>query len=194
MFSIASKFALVFAGPVAVVLLVADCSFADQAYGNNAPSLVTLDTAQHRIRVTRVATRLDHPWSVAFLPNGDILVTERPGRLRIIRNGVLDPTPIAGVPEVHSQLDGGLLDLAVHPQFAANHLVYFTYARAGTSGATVALARGRLDGVALEDVQDIFVADAWSTTDVHYGSRIVFDRDGILFMSIGERNERAPRC
>lgn len=190
MIPIASTFALVLAGPVAVVLLAADRSFADQAYGNNAPSLVTLDTAQHRIRVTRVATRLDHPWSVAFLPNGDILVTERPGRLRIIRDGVLDPTPIAGVPEVHSHLDGGLLDLAVHPQFATNHLVYFTYARAGTGGATVALARGRFDGVALEDVQDIFVADAWSTTDVHYGSRIVFDRDGTLFMSIGERNER----
>ena len=136
-------------------------------------------------------THLEHPWSLAFLPNGDILVTERPGRLRIIRNGVLDPLPIAGVPDVHHHLDGGLLDLAVHPQFTTNRLVYFTYARAGDQGATVALARGRFDGTTLHDVHDVFVADAWSTTDVQYGSRIAFGRDGTLFMSIGERNQRA---
>jgi glucose/arabinose dehydrogenase len=91
---------------------------------------------------------------------------------------------------VHHHRHGGLLDVAVHPQFATNHLLYFTYARAGSPGATVALARGRFDGAALHDIEDIFIADAWSITDVHYGSRIVFGRDGTLFMSIGERNER----
>lgn len=160
-----------------------------QSSGEDLATL-TLETARHRVRVTRIATHLEHPWSVAFLPGGDILVTERPGRLRIIRNGVLDPTPIAGVPEVHHRFDGGLLDVALHPDFATNRLVYLTYARAGIQGATVALARGRFDGAALHDVQDIFVADAWSTTDVQYGSRIAFSRDGTLFMSVGERNQR----
>jgi glucose/arabinose dehydrogenase len=167
-----------------------DDAAADQARSGEDPRPISLETAQHRLRVTRLATQLDHPWSLAFLPNGDILVTERPGRLRIIRNGVLDPAPIAGVPEVHRHRDGGLLDVAVHPQFATNRLVYFTYARAGYDGATVALARGRLDDNALHDVEDIFVADAWSTSDVQYGSRIAFNRDGTLFMSIGDRNER----
>jgi len=143
-----------------------------------------------RVRVTRIATQLEHPWSLAFLPNRDILVTERPGRLRIVRDGVLDPTPIAGVPEVHSHLHGGLLDIALHPDFARNQLLYFTYATKGDAGATVALARARFDGTSLQGLETIFVADAWSFTDVQYGSRIAFGHDGTLFMSIGERNER----
>ena len=178
------------AGLLAAVLLFPHYSFARQSGGDDTPRSVTLDTARHRIRVTSIATQLEHPWSLAFLPNGDILVSERPGRLRIIRNGVLDPTPIAGVPDVHHHRHGGLLDLAVHPEFVTNQLVYFTYSRASSQGATVVLARGRFDGIALHNVEDIFVADAWSLTDVHYGSRIAFGRDGTLFMSIGERNER----
>lgn len=175
------------AGLLAALILTLGPS---SALADSDPPAVRLDTIRHRIRVTRIATQLQHPWSLAFLPNGDILVTERPGRLRIIRQGVLDPTPIAGVPEVHHRFDGGLLDVAVHPQFAITQLIYLTYARAGTQGATVALARGRFDGTALHDVQEIFVADAWSTTDVQYGSRLAFGRDGTLFMSIGERNQR----
>lgn len=175
---------------VIAALSIPEQSFARQLVREQTPSRTTADTAAHRIRITRVATHLEHPWSVAFLPSGDILVTERPGRLRIIRNGVLDPVPIAGVPEVHHHLDGGLLDLALHPEFARNRLVYFTYSRAGSQGATVALARGRFDGIALHDVTDVFVAEAWSTTDVQYGSRIAFGRDGTLFMSVGERNQR----
>jgi glucose/arabinose dehydrogenase len=165
-------------------------SLARQSATDVALSRTTVDTALHRVRVTRIATHLEHPWSLAFLPGGDILVTERPGRLRIIRNGVLDPVPIAGVPDVHHYRDGGLLDIAVHPQFASNRLLYFTYSRAGSQGATVALARARFDGTVLHDVTDIFVADAWSTTDVQYGSRITFGHDGTLFMSIGDRNQR----
>jgi glucose/arabinose dehydrogenase len=174
----------------AFVLSLPDPSFAAQSDGDNSLRPVTLETSGNRIRVTRIATQLEHPWSLAHLPNGDILVTERPGRLRIIRNGELDPIPIGGVPHVHHHLHGGLLDVAIHPQFSVNQLVYFTYAKAGNQGATVALARGRFDGAVLHNVEDVFVADAWSTTDVQYGSRIVFGRDGTLFMSVGERSER----
>src|ERR1700737_2693370 len=89
-----------------------------------------LDTAEHhKIRVTIVTKGLVHPWSLAFLPDGSMLVSERPGRLRIIRNGVLDPKPISGVPEVRTKGNGGLMDVALHPRFAENHLLYFTYTK-----------------------------------------------------------------
>jgi glucose/arabinose dehydrogenase len=152
-------------------------------------SAPVFDTALERIRVTTVAEGLEHPWSLAFLPNGDILVTERVGRLRVVRDGVLDPVPVAGVPQVYARLHGGLLDIALHPDFATNQLIYFTYTLAGEQGATVAVARGQFDGYRLSGVEDVFVADAWSRSDVNFGSRIAFGPDGTLYMSVGERNE-----
>ena len=121
------------------------------------------DTAeQHKIRVTVVARGLSHPWAIAFLPDGSMLVTERPGRLRVIRNGVLDPTPIAGVPRVRTDGNGGLMDVALHPQFADNRLVYLTYTKPVENGkGTPSLARGRLDGGALTDVRDLLVPEAY---------------------------------
>src|SRR6185369_15642824 len=121
-----------------------------------------------RLFVTR---GFNQPWSMAFLPDGSILVTERPGRLRIIRDGVLDPKPVAGIPQVQAQGLAGLMDLALHPRFNENKLIYFTYhkpaaapagaAGAGAAGAgagVITLARGRWDGAALADVRDIFSA------------------------------------
>lgn len=104
----------------------------------------TFDTAeQHKIRVTLVARGLVHPWSMAFLPDGDILVTERPGRLRIIHDGILRAEPLAGVPNVRAVGTGGLFDVVLHPKFAENKLVYFTYTKAGENGRfATTLARG----------------------------------------------------
>jgi len=147
------------------------------------------------IRIT--ATKgLNQPWSMAFLPDGRILVTERPGRLRVVRNGVLDPTPVAGVPAVAAQGLAGLMDLALHPRFAENGLIYFTYhkpsataappadGRAGGAAAAgpgiITLARGRWDGSKLVEVQDLF-----SALPSGNASRIVFGRDGMIYMSIG---------
>ena len=155
-----------------------------------AQSVAVFETAEERVRVVTLVEGLAYPWSLAFLPDGDMLVTERVGRLRIVRNGVLDPQPIAGMRTVHFHEHGGLLDVALHPQFAHNHLVYLTYSLAGEQGATIALARGLLDGTMLTDVQDIFIADAWSTSDLQFGSRIAFSNDGTLYMSVGDRNER----
>jgi glucose/arabinose dehydrogenase len=149
-----------------------------------------LEAAGGRIRVVVVARGLEYPWSLAFLPDSNMLITERVGRLRIVRHGVLDPQSIADLPAVHARDHGGLLDIALHPQFANNELVYLTYALAGDKGATVALARGRFDGTALRDVQDVFIADAWSIADQQFGSRIAFGHDGSLFMSVGDRTER----
>lgn len=147
----------------------------------------TFTSEHHKFRVVTVVGGLEHPWGMAFLPDGSILVTERPGRLRLVRNGVLEPEPIAGVPEVWARGQGGLLDVAVHPDFERNRLVYLSYSKPGPDGATTAVARGRLVGGRLEDVEDIFVADAWTNRGQHFGSRLVFDGKGHLFVSIGDR-------
>jgi glucose/arabinose dehydrogenase len=144
---------------------------------------VVYDTAEgQRIQVVVVARGLNHPWSLAFLPDGSMLVTERAGRLRVIRNGVLDPTPVAGVPRVQAQGLSGLMDVALHPQFAQNRFVYLSYTKPleGTQ-TTLALARGRLDGNTLTDVRDVFVASQGTGG----ASRIAFALDGTLFMTTG---------
>jgi len=169
--------------------------FQGQQGGRASPPLPqlpqTFDTAVQHIRVSAVATGLANPWSLAFLPNGDMLVTERAGRLRIIRNGVLDPQPISGVPQVRVTALGGLLEVALHPRFAENGLVYLTYAKGRESNvSTTALARGRLKGTALEEVRDIFVANTWSSSATNFGGRIAFDRAGFLYLTIGERQEQ----
>jgi glucose/arabinose dehydrogenase len=154
---------------------------------------VVFDTAEeHKIRIVTVARELSHPWGMAWLPNGDMLVTERAGRLRIIRNGVLDPMSISGLPPMHVRGLAGLLDVALHPNFSANKLIYFSYVKDGEKGATTAVARGRLDGMALTSVQDIFVAESWmkgnDLGDGRFGSRIAFAKDGTLFITCGDRD------
>jgi aldose sugar dehydrogenase len=141
----------------------------------------------HQFRVVTVASGLQHPWGVAFLPDGAILVTERPGQVRLIRNGELQQQPIPGGPQVRASGQGGLLDVALHPDFASNRLVYFTYSKPGDGGATTALARARFDGTSLTELRDVFVAEAWSTAGQHFGSRIAFDRQGMVYFSVGDR-------
>ena len=120
-----------------------------------------------------------------------MLVTERDGRLRIIRNGVLDPTPVAGVPPVFARVLGGLLDVALHPRFAENRILYLSYAKGRADNlSTTALARARFDGATLTDVKDIFVANTWSKSNTNYGGRIAFDRAGLLYLTVGERQEQ----
>jgi aldose sugar dehydrogenase len=121
---------------------------------------------------------------MVFLPDGNMLVTERAGRVRVIRDGVLDPKPVAGVPEVYAKQLSGLMDIALHPRFSENHFVYLTYTKPIAKGVTTALARGRWDGAALVDVHDIFVAD--SPDDGRAAaSRLAFGRDGSLYMTVG---------
>ena len=146
------------------------------------------DTAeQHKIRVSVVAKGLSHPWAITFLPNDDMLVTERDGRLRLVRDGMLDPHDISGVPTVRTDGNGGLMDVAVHPQFDENRLVYLTYTKpvGGGKGAP-ALARGRLEDGTLVDVRDLIVTEAYEGNSGLNG-RVVFGRDGKLYMSTGGR-------
>jgi glucose/arabinose dehydrogenase len=147
----------------------------------------TIDAAEGvKIRMSVVTKGLVNPWSFQWLPDGSLLITERPGRLRLLKNGVLDPTPISGVPAVKAQRLSGLMDVALHPKFAENRIVYLTYNKGREDGmlATV-LARGRLEGNALKDVKDIFVAEPWWDGAGGSASRIVFGRDGMLYMTTG---------
>jgi glucose/arabinose dehydrogenase len=158
----------------------------------------TFDTAeQHKIRVVIVARGLVHPFSLAFLPNGDALVTERGTKLRLVRNATgaggaqatLDPEPIAGLPAFPPFRTGGLHEIALHPKFATNQLVYFTYNKAGAAGqnpnqrqSAVTLARGRFDGKSLTNVEELFSGD-WNNGAS--GSRLAFGRDGMIYMTTG---------
>ena len=177
---------------LALALVTAGC--AGQAGGAKSPPAAldeVFETADYRIRVVTLAEGLANPWSLAFLPSGDMLVTEKPGRLRLIKDDVLQPDPVQGVPEVAARRQGGLMDVVLHPQFAENSWVYLTYSKPGEGdNATTALARGRFDGTRLTDVEDLFIANAWAETGGHYGSRLAFTPDGKLFMSIGERQQR----
>ena len=148
------------------------------------------DTAeQHKIRVSVVTKGLSHPWAIAFLPGGEMLITERGGRLRVVRDGVLDPKPISGLPPIRTDGNGGLMDVALHPRFAENRLVYFTYTKpVGNGMGAPALARGRLEAAALVDVRDLLVPDAYAGNSGLNG-RVVFGRDGKVYMSTGGRSQ-----
>ena len=148
-------------------------------------------TSDYAIRVVSLAEGLSNPWSIEFLPSGDVLVTERAGRLRILRDGVLDPEPIPGVPEVRNTILGGLLDVLVHPDFSSNELIYLSYSKETDDGSsTTAIARARFDGESLEGLEDIFVANTRSNSGTNFGGRMVFGPDGHLYVTIGERQEQ----
>ncbi len=151
------------------------------------PGPYLFDTAeQHRVRVTVLTRELVHPWALAFLPDGSLLVTERPGRLRLIRNGVLEPVPIRGVPAVRVAGLGGLEDVALHPSFAENRFVYLTYIKpVSRDVGTPALARGRLEDGALVDVRDLLVTDPGPVGSSAVNARIAFGRDGMIYMATG---------
>lgn len=139
--------------------------------------------------VVTVVDGLQDPWSIAFLPGGEMLVTERPGQLRVVRNGVLDPEPVAGTPEVRYAGQGGLLDVVLHPDFESSRLIYLSFSKPSEDGseATTAVARGRWEDGSLVGLEEIFEAVAWGRGGSHFGSRLAFDADGYLFITIGDR-------
>lgn len=141
------------------------------------------------IAVSTVVEKLEHPWGLAFLPDGRFLVTEKPGRLRIISAGGEVSEPVAGVPEVWARGQGGLLDVAVDPRFAAEPWIYLSYSEPGEGGGGTAVARGRLGPDGLQDVAVIFRQSPKLSAGQHFGSRLVFDREGRLFITSGDRGE-----
>lgn len=153
-------------------------------------SAQTYRTEKGPVKVVTVATGLDHPWGLAFLPDGRMIVTERPGTVRIVsKSGTLSP-PLAGTPKVWASGQGGMLDVALHPKFAENRRIYLSYSEAGDGGAGTAVGWGVLDGNSLKNFRVIWRMVPKGSTGRHFGSRLVFADDGTLFVTIGERGER----
>ena len=154
-----------------------------------------VQTELERVRVVTLVQGLEHPWSLAFLPDGRMLVTERTGRLRIVgADGKLDARAVAGVPPVEELGQGGLLDVALHPDFRANQLIYLSYTGAGPKGYSTEVARAKFvesgGPPRLEDVRVIFRQEPKSSGGRHFGSRLVFDRQGLLYVTLGERGDQ----
>lgn len=185
---------------VAIVLLGALLAWEDNPGSEGLAPDPTRGTETHvyatekgRIKVTEVMTGLDHPWSLAFLPGGGVLITERPGRLRLLSEAGEISAPLGGIPKAFVDGQSGMLDVAVSPTFARDHLVYLSYGEPNFRGnkAGTAVARGRLAGDRLEDVQVIYRQEPKLSSGTHVGSRLVFDDDGFLFVTQGE-NRQAP--
>ena len=168
---------------VASALLSASMAFAEPAR--------TFQTQKVPVKIETIATGLEHPWAVAVLPDGTYLVTERPGRMRTIRDGKVG-APISGVPEVYARGQGGLLDVELDPKFTSNRTLYFTASVAAGGGSGTAVFRARLssDEKQLTDVKRIFLMNKLSRGNIQYGARIAIARDGSLFVSLGDRGEQ----
>ena len=156
--------------------------------GNQTAAQEVLRSAYHDFRAVTVADGLDVPWSVAWLPDGDMLITERPGRLRVVRDGTLLPDPVPGVPEVFARGQGGLFEVLPHLDFAANRLLYLSYARPKGEGSTTAVVRGRFEDDRFTALEDVF--ESQSQGRGHYGGRLAWDSDRHLFVSVGDRMAR----
>ena len=151
----------------------------------------TYQSAHHDYKVVSVAEDLVQPWSMAWLPNGDMLITEKPGRLRLVRNGQLLPVAIPGTPEVLYKGQGGLFEVVPHPNFGDNQWVYLTFAKPNANeiddGSTTAIVRGRLEDDRLTNVVELFAAQASGFG--HYGGKLVFDGEGHMFLTLGDRQD-----
>lgn len=180
--------AFLLSAAVPIVLAGAGCAAGavDETYDTSGAGAV---------HVTTVAEGLAHPWALAFLPDGDMLVTERAGRLRHVSGDGVLSEPLAGVPAVDARGQGGLLDVALDPDFAANRLVYLSFAEAGDGGNGTAVARGvlRPDNAGLDGVEVIFRQQPKVDSTGHFGSRLVFDGDGNLFVTLGDRQASRHR-
>ncbi len=144
-------------------------------------------TEKLSVRIDTLATGLENPWSMAFLPDGRILIAERPGRLRIFADGELKDTPVQGLPEIWANRQGGLLDVVLHPDYDENGWIYIAYAAPFDDGGNTAVSRGRLTGNSFTDMELIFQAEPATGSGQHFGTRIVFDEDNYLFTTVGDR-------
>lgn len=150
-----------------------------------------VESEQARFSVEQVTVGLEHPWGMAFLPDGRMLVTERPGRLRLVEaDGTLDPAPLKGVPTAFARGQGGLLDVALHPDFESNRLVYLSFSQLDGRAAVTAVARGVLDDEGLTEMEVIFASNGRTSQTRHFGSRLAFDAEGRLWVTHGDRGDR----
>jgi aldose sugar dehydrogenase len=173
--------------------LIAAAGLLFAAGAHAGPDVIEEAATQYEpTRLVRIAGGLEHPWSIAFLPGGDYLVTEKPGRLQRISNG--ERTEIGGLPDIHAHRQGGLLEVVLHPDYEDNNWIYLAYSKGGPGGTAAALGRGRLEDDRLVDFEELFVQDRISEAGRHYGSRLAWLSDGTLLMSIGDRGAEPRRA
>ncbi len=150
----------------------------------------TIQSEKQSFRVVPLTQGLQHPWSLAFLPDGRLLITERAGRLRIVQKDfTLDPKPVSGLPDIIASGQGGLFDVVLHPQYSKNGWIYFAYSEPSTGGWGTALARGKLVGHQMTNVQVLFSMEPKTRSNHHFGGRIVFDEAGYVYLTLGDRGE-----
>jgi glucose/arabinose dehydrogenase len=171
-------------------LIMSLLTIAGTAYAQNR----TFESEKQTFSVTELVGGLDHPWAMAFLPVGDILVTERGGDLRMIRNGKLLDQEVSGLPEIQEVGQGGLLGIALHPDFVSNKLVYLSYAGKHNGAYSTEVLRGRLQGTALLNVETMFKALPKTDGGRHFGSRLLFAPDKTLYISLGDRGFKPSLC
>jgi aldose sugar dehydrogenase len=176
------------------------CAFVFSALSAGPSTLLAQQVLESRISTEYQSVRLvrlapaTHPWAMAFVGGGRLLVTERAGRMHLVDMQAGGRTEVTGVPAVHAQNQGGLLDAVPHPDHADNGWIYFTYSKGTSDSTTTALGRARLDGTRVVGFEEIFVANAWGRPGGHYGARIVFLGDGTLLMTVGDRMREPTRA
>ena len=159
------------------------------SWAQDRSSVITSE--KHSFRLATLVTGLENPWSVAFLPDGRMLVTERAGRMRLVGADFrLEPKPIEGLPESVERGQGGMFDVALHPQYAQNGWIYWAYNAPGAGGWGTALARGKLQGQRMTEVQVLFSMLHKTRSSQHFGGRIVFDKSGMLYLTLGDRGDK----
>lgn len=151
---------------------------------------VIISSQKQKFGVDTITQALKNPWGMAFLPDGRILVTDRAGEINIIKDGKLSDEKIQNVPEVYANGQGGLLDIVIHPNYATNGWIYLSYSKPGENGGGTVIARTKLEGNTFTGLQELFSAQPFTTSSVHFGCRIVFDGNGYIFFSSGERGTK----
>lgn len=162
----------------------------DSDKNNNPLTGPVIETQKQKFTIDTIATGLSNPWGIAFLPDGRMLITERKGEIRIVKDGKLLSEKIQGVPKVYAHGQGGLMDIKLHPDYESNGWIYLTYSKPGSGGGGTVLARAKISGNALTDLEELFQALPRTSSGLHFGSRIAFDGKGYVFFTSGERGEK----
>jgi aldose sugar dehydrogenase len=148
---------------------------------------VIVQSEKQNFKIDTITNKLENPWGIAFLPDGRVLVTERAGEIRIVKDGKLLDEKIQNVPAVYAQGQGGLMDIVLHPKYASNGWIYLSYSKPGIGGGGTVIARAKLQGNSITNIEELFTALPFTSSGVHFGSRIVFDENNFMFFSSGER-------
>ena len=172
------------------VWVLASCADKNAANNMSSTDSNNANAVAVKISADTIVTGLQNPWGMAFLPDGRVLITERAGTIRIVKDGKLEPQNVQNVPAVYANGQGGLLDITLHPDYNQNGWIYFTYSKPGSGGGSTTLTRAKLNGNSFTDLQELFVVKPFVGSGVHFGSRIVFDGQGYVYVSTGERGTK----